>query len=431
VDRDVRPHHMSGVMPPPGMMPPHGMMPPPGMGMPGMMPPPGMPGMGMPPPGMGPPPGMFPPGMPPPGMMPPGMGPPPGMHPPGMPPGFPGMPPGMPPFEGEGMEMMLTLPGMLATTEGHAEERPTKKRRLKGLDVPSLIKLLTGLHQSLEKLLESTGTKGEKATEAPVQHLEEEFERHWRLRFDSRAVGEPSTVSFLRRFPQVFTVRSNGFQVVVMPVEDPNFEVAAEVGIEQAADSSRDSMAKHQDFAVTFAEQVAAFLVNLVAEERKSGGAPLNFQYAQYEVVQDLLTRLKDGGAEDDKELVNALCDPKPPPREEPRRQVRHQEHDDRDQEHREPPRALENSAHDNRGDHREPPPRRRDDNPGQRYNSGHSGGYGDRGGGKGGKGGGRDQQQGFDKRGSDGRNLCRQFQSGRCTYGDNCRFLHEKDPDR
>lgn len=322
----------------------------------------------------------------------------------------------MPPPDGEGMEM-LALPGMPGMPEGHTEERPSKKRRLKGLDVPSLIKLLTGLHQSLEKLLESTaGAKGEKATEAPVQHLEEEFERHWRLRFDSRAVGEPSTVSFLRRFPQVFTVRSNGFQVVVSPVEDPNFDMAAEVGIEHG-DSSRDSMAKHQEFAVTFAEQVAAFLVNLVAEDRKSGGAPLNFQYAQYEVVQDLTTRLRDGGADDDKELVNALLDPKPPPREEPRRQMmRHQEHDDRDQEPREPPRALENSGHDDRDG--EPPARRRDDNAGNRYNSGNQGG--------GGKGG---QQQYRDKKGSDGRNLCRKFQVGRCTFGDNCRFAHEKDP--
>jgi len=328
----------------------------------------------------------------------------------------------------EGMEM-LALPGMSQgmPADGHGEERPTKKRRLKGLDVPSLIKLLTGLHQSLEKLLESSvSVKGEKATEAPVRHLEEEFERHWRLRFDSRAVGEPNTVSFLRRFPQVFNVRSNGFQVVVSPVEDPNFEVAAEVGIEHA-DSSRDAMAKHQEFAVAFGEQVAAFIVNLVAEERKSGGAPLGFQYAQYEVVQDLLSRLKDGGSGDEVPELSSLLDPKPPaPKEDPRRQMRHQEHDDRDQENREPPREIENSGGGggDRGDYREPPPRRPEQHTGNRQQGGHQGGGG----------GNRQQRQqgpGPDKRSGDGRSLCRQFQSGRCTYGDNCKFAHEKDPDR
>lgn len=305
------------------------------------------------------------------------------------------------------------------------EDRPAKKRRLKGLDTGSLTQLLSGLHQSLEMLLESAAAaKTDKESSAPsevaVQHLEEEFERHWRLRFDARAVGEPNTAVFLRRFPDVFHLRSNGFQTMVAPAEDPNFEAAAEVGMDRPA----PDVVAPSEFSVSCAEQVASLMVNLVAEERKSGGAPLGFQYATYDVVQDLLFSLRDGGNGRDKEnadLMNSLLDPKPaaPPVQEPRR-PQLELHDDRDRD-RDAPRRDDFDG--GRGDDRGPPPRRdafdgfRDDR---------------RGGGGGGGGGGYGPAGGrIDKRGSDGRSLCRQFQSGRCTYGDTCKFVHEHDPDR
>lgn len=290
------------------------------------------------------------------------------------------------------------------------DERAAKRRRLKGLDTGSLAKILEGLHQSLCTLLEtpSGGEAGFK--EVPIHHLEEEFEQHWHLRFDARSIGEPNTASFLRRFPSVFNVRSNGLHLVVSPVEAPNFEQAAEVGLERPG-NARDA-APSADFAVSFAEQVASLLVNLVAEERKSGGAPLTFQYANYEVVQDLLARLRDGGSrEEENELLNTLLDPKPPIKEDQRDRDRERDrereerernqrdqHDDRDQDRDDRDHGRDWRQHDDRdrGHQNRPPPPPRPD-----------------------------------KRGSDGRSLCRQFQSGRCTYGENCKFLHERDPDR
>jgi len=289
------------------------------------------------------------------------------------------------------------------------EERPAKKRRLKGLDASSLAKLLEGMHQSLCRLLESPAGGEARFKEVPVHHLEEEFEQHWHLRFDARAIGEPSTAAFLRRFPQVFNVRSNGLHLVVSPIEAPNFEQAAEVGLERP-DTGRE-VASSGDFAANFAEQVASLLVNLVAEDRKSGGAPLTYQFANYEVVQDLLSRLRDGGSrEEENELLNTLLDPKPPPSKEDHRdrdRDREREREDRDREERD---RNQHNEHDDRDRGRDYDDRDRGRGPPE-----------------------RPPPPPFrpDKRGSDGRSLCRQFQSGRCTYGENCKFLHERDPDR
>lgn len=312
---------------------------------------------------------------------------------------------------------------MLALPSQPGKDR-TKRRRLKGFDTSSLAQLLTGLHQCLERLLEfaasATADKDTaKPTEVPVQHLQEEFERHWRLGFDARAVGDPNTATFLRRFPGVFRVRSNGFQVMVSPGEDPNFEASAEVGIEQVEESDE----LKRDYAVSCAEQVAALLANLVAEERKSGGAPLNYQYASFDVVQDLISRVRDGRVRghDEDFLVNTILDPKPPvyhsnkevhkPAMESRRERRSPVRDDQDD------RGARNRSRSGprdggRGDRPPPPdPPRRDDNRGGKGNYG--------------------KNQNRDNRGADGRSLCRQYQMGRCTYGDQCKFAHEMDSER
>lgn len=284
---------------------------------------------------------------------------------------------------------MMPSDGLFVMGTGNdAPEPVAKRRRLKGLDAESLTKLLIGLHQCLKRLVDrpASETTSTQALEVPIACLEEEFSRHWRLPFDVRALGEPSAAAFLRRFPDVFKLRNNGLQLVISPVEAPNFEVAAETGMERS-DSSRETGG---DFAVSFGEHVASLLVNLVAEERKAGGAPLSFQYANYEIVQDLMSRLRDGATRlEQSGLLESLLDPKPvQPKEEPR------------PERRSPPPFRDNHDFDR------PPPMM---NMGKGDSKGFDKGHGDR------RPGGRQV------------NVCRQYQQGgRCSYGDNCRFAHE-----
>jgi len=336
---------------------------------------------------------------------------------------------------------LLPAPPMGMNFDGAAmgQAPPAKRRRLKGLDATGLSNLLSGLHGCLQRLVDVPGADALEIKEAPMHELEEEFERHWRLRFDAKAMGEPSTASFLRRFPNVFKVRSNGVQLVVEPVASPNFEAAAESGLDRTA-SANETPAETGDFAVGFGEQVAAMLANVVSEERKSGGAPLNFQFATYEVVQDLLMRVRDGGSrEDETALLTALTDPKPaPPKEEPPPERRNYGgHDDRD---RRDDFDRDRDRDSNNFNNLPPPPSHRNDFGGGRNDYGggrndYGGGRNDYGGGRNDYGGGRNDYggkgggggKGQDRRGSDGRSLCRQFQSGRCTYGDSCKFLHER----
>lgn len=201
-------------------------------------------------------------------------------------------------------------------------------------------------------MLAEAASSGAQIQEVPILELEAEFERHWCLRFDSRALGEASTAAFLDRFPDVFKLRSNGVYLLVSPVSEPDFEQAARGGLLRKNQVQRAKIDEllHQltlgaseeetedllvalemthwlapsvysdrisDFAVGFGEEVAALLANLVSEERKSSGAPLSYQFAKFEVVEDLLSRRRvefNGGPKGDtKDLMAALLDPKPP----------------------------------------------------------------------------------------------------------------------
>lgn len=307
------------------------------------------------------------------------------------------------PEEAAGAELAV-----VSARPGQAGAQGTKTRRLKGLDADGLEKLLSGLHTCLSRMAAKPG--GEGFMEVPVHHLEEEFERQWRLPFNTRAMGEPSTAAFLQRFPAVFKVRNNGIYVLVSPGEDPNFDMAAEVGLDKPADD-KALMAPSCDFTAGFGEQVANMLVNLVAEERKAAHAPLHFQYAPYEVVQDLVARVRHGGSRsEEQELLGSLLDPKPAPKRE--EEPREREREDRGPPDFGPPPMGPPGMPPMGMPPMGPPP---------------FGGPPDfgpmRGGPRmmGGMGGGPD------RRGSDGRSLCRQFQSGRCSYGDTCKFVHER----
>jgi len=324
--------------------------------------------------------------------------------------GAPPMPVPMP-----GMEhLMMPAPAGGSAAEDAAPPRPAKRRRLKGFDLPGLEKLLRGLHQCLRRLVDCMpdSTAGIHGKEAPVQLLEEEFERHWRLRLDARAMGEPGTAALLRRFPAVFGVRSNGIAVMVAPMEDPNFDDAAAEGFERAVPDDKRFQVP-EGFAVSLGEQVAAVLSNLVAEDRKSGGAPLNFQFSNFEVAQELLQKLREGSSkEEESDLLASLLDPKP-------HQVK-EKPPMNEEESSGPPPPGGPAPFPPGGP--PPPPHFGPCGPGgpPPFGAPHGGGPPGPpmfGGGKGcfGKGDGKRP------------NLCRQFQFGRCTYGENCRFLHER----
>lgn len=194
--------------------------------------------------------------------------------------------------------------------------------------------------------------------------------------------------------------------------EDPNFDQAAETGI--AWSGVNDGFIQEPDgFAANVAEHVAALLGNLVAEERKAAGAPLPFQYTNYEVVADLLGGLRDGHASHDEQskLFDQVLDPKPVVRKEPPREDRRDDYgDDRDRDRYE--RRDDRDDYDRRdttarspGRGRPPPP----PPPGS------------------GSGGMHSERTPMPRSHRTGMNLCRQWQSGRCSYGDDCRFAHEK----
>eukprot|EP00932_Pfiesteria_piscicida_P006192 SRR837773.16118.p2 GENE.SRR837773.16118~~SRR837773.16118.p2 ORF type:complete len:362 (-),score=95.28 SRR837773.16118:12-1037(-) len=309
-------------------------------------------------------------------------------------------------------ELASLPPPPMALDTAHQVQAPAaKRRRLKGVDTPSLARLLSGLHSCLQRML----GKGGIVKEVPVHELEDEFELHWRLRFNARAVGEPNTAAFLRRFPQVFKVRNNGVHIVVAPATSPDFTASARSGLERGAES-KDSSSQSGSFVLGVGEQVAALTANLVAEERKAANAPLPFQFASYEVVHDLFARLRDGGSREEmQDLLAVLLDPKP---QFPSREPHFPVPDDRPGGDG-PPGALA------------PPPGSFGDFPGPPMGMGPPGmppmGMGPPGmPGMGMPRRGTPAVARGDGRGRDGRNLCRQFQSGHCSYGDSCKFAHE-----
>lgn len=242
---------------------------------------------------------------------------------------------------------MASIPGAVTCTElAVLSPPPAKKRRSKGgLDASGVARLICGLHDCLQRML---GAAAGCEAQAPIHELEDEFERRWRLRLDSRALGEASTAAFLQRFPEVFRVRSNGLYLVVSPVPEPDFEKAAKSGLEcktrvqrarieellarlrlgASGGETEDLLValemthwlapsiysdRGSDFAVGFGEQVTALLANLVSEERKAIGAPLNYQFAKFGAAEDLLARLRGGSTKDTEDLMAAIMDPKPP----------------------------------------------------------------------------------------------------------------------
>lgn len=304
-----------------------------------------------------------------------------------------------------------------------AEEPAPKKRKVKGaLEAGPLSKLLQGMHLALQQI-----TKPPSKPETAVNGFEDQLRKYWRTHFDVRAMGDNNMVGFMRRFPSVFNMKNNGVELVVSPMEAPDFDKAAEAGIEPIRGPSEHAC----KFSAGMGEHVLALIVNLFAEEKKAGGHALHYQYAPFAVCEDFLTRIQqfEDGLDDDvtKHLLDTICDPRPQPPARAEQNTSWDSHDRRD-DHQWDRKDQDRDWRDNRDW------RNRDDGPrgrGPNFYDRHSGHddrdrerYDDR----------RDnrpkqrdnREYRSDVRGSDGRSLCRQYQYNKCTYGDQCRFLHE-----
>jgi len=347
-----------------------------------------------------------------------------------------GKPP-VPSFPGQGNFGVSIIPSEVVVAEP-----PAKKRKIKGaLEVPQLSKLLQGMHAALQHL-----TSPPNKPETSVNGLQNQLKRYWKTNFDAKAMGDTSMVGFLRRFPGVFSVKSNGLELVVSAMEAPDFNQEAENGLEP----SRGLPEYACKFSSGVSEHVLAFMANLISEEKKVGGHVLNYQFAPFAIYEDFLTRIReDEDALDDQDtliLLDSVCDPRPQPREPVQKDDFDDHHKNRNQGWQDRKDQHWKNDHDwdrgrDRRDDRDGGPRGRGPN---FYNRGGDDNYGrdryrndrndddDRPWRRDNKRdgpGNREYQS--DKRGSDGRSLCRQYQFNRCTYGDNCRFLHEFDPER
>merc|ERR1719240_392301 len=185
-----------------------------------------------------------------------------------------------------------------------------KKRKVKGaLEAAPLSKLLQGIHLALQEM-----TRPPKKPQVGMTSFEDQLQRYWRTHFDFRAMGDTNMVGFMRRFPSVFNVKSNGVELAISPAEAPDFDKAAESGIEP----NRAPIEHPTKFTTGMSEHVLAMIVNLISEDKKAGGHVLNYQYAPFAVCEDFLahTQEKENGVEDDdtKTLLDTICDPRPQP---------------------------------------------------------------------------------------------------------------------
>lgn len=341
--------------------------------------------------------------------------------------------PSVPSFPAPEGFLPASLPGEISLAEP-----PAKKRKIKGaLEVDKLSKLLQGMHLALQQM-----TRPPNKPEARVNGFEDQLKKYWKTNFKATVWGDTNMVAFLRRFPGVFNVKSNGLELLVSAVETPDFDKEAVDNVEP----NRGIPEYACKFSSGLGDHVLAFMANLISEEKKVGGHVLNYQFTPFAICEDFLTRIReDEDALDDNDtmfLLDTLCDPRPqPPQNVSRDDWPTQRDDDRGKDWQDRKdwqanrdwkdnRDWRNDDRDRDGGPRGRGPnfydrgggdnydRRRDDDdrPWRRDNRG---------------GGNKDNQFRPDRRGSDGRSLCRQYQFNRCTYGDKCRFLHEYDAER